>query len=59
MLGMTGHLYTEFFEKSRFLVSGVRYIYPDTVFNRTPPDTRKTKTLSVDKKPDTTKTEIY
>ena len=40
-------------------MSGVRYIYPDTVFNRTPPDTRKTKTLSVDKKPDTTKTEIY
>jgi hypothetical protein len=40
-------------------VSGVRYIYTDTVLNRTPPDTRKTKTLSVDKKPDTTKTEIY
>ena len=40
-------------------MSGVRYIYPDTVFNRTPQDTEKTKTMSVNKKPDTTKTEIY
>ena len=48
-----------FFEKSRFWcpVSGI-YI-PIPFLNRTPPDTRKTKTLSVDKKPDTTKTEIY
>ena len=52
-------IYRNFLKKNRFLVSGVRYIYPDTVFHRTPPDTGKTKTMSVNKKPDTTKTEIY
>ena len=41
------------------MVSGVWYVYTDTDFNPTPPDTAKTKTMSVNKKPDTTKTEIY
>jgi hypothetical protein len=41
------------------MVSGVWYVYTDTDFNPTPQDTAKTKTTSSDKKPDTTKTEIY
>ncbi len=40
-------------------MSGVWYVYTVTDFNPTPPDTAKTKTTSGDKKPDTTKTEIY
>jgi hypothetical protein len=40
------------------MVSGVWYVYTDTDFNPTPPDTAKTKPLSSEKKPDTTITEF-